>query len=107
MGLESRNRDMQDARTLVEFFTMMDVDGSKSVSHDEFLAVFEEPKFLAFLHARGLDISDVDGLWDILRTAAGEEEFDIDMLVGSILRMKGLATAVDALTVRHELRMVA
>merc|ERR1712137_86169 len=89
-----------------EYLSDADMDGSGTISKDEFEARLADPHFQAQLNILDLDPYEARGVFRILNIsdtdAVGIEEF-----IYGLIRLKGTAKAVDVVTMLCESRRIA
>jgi len=95
MALEQRRRHAKEADELYTLLKTVDVDGTNTVSLDEFLQMSDDPRLHGILEVMGLDIKDAALLHDMLLKAHKGAEVNLEFLTDSLLRMKGPAMSVD------------
>jgi len=106
--LEQRRKDEADAKELRELFRKLDVDCSGTISRKEFERCIKNGEVENFLVGRGIDIKDAKTFFTMLSESMDKEnEVDIGTVVGSCLRIKGVATSIDLQMLRYEARTAA
>merc|ERR1712032_1026045 len=105
--MEKRRKDTADARQLNELFAKLGVDDESGISVADFERCVQNRDLEAFLNARGIDIKDAKTFFTMLSESMGAtDQVDIGTVVGSCLRIKGLATSIDLHILRYEVRML-
>jgi len=92
----------EELEDLKNFFLQVDIDGSGSLTKQEFFKATKQRKVRQKLRALDIMPKDIDELWDILDSGMGElkaEEF-----VHGIRRLRGEARAKDILRLYKEVR---
>lgn len=106
--MEQRRKDDEDAKELRELFRKLDVDCSGTISEDEFQRCIKNGEVENFLVGRGIDIKDAKTFFTMLSESMDREnEVDIGTVVGSCLRIKGVATSIDLQMLRFQARAAA
>lgn len=106
--LEQRRKDEADAKELRELFRKLDVDCSGTISRKEFERCIKNGEVENFLVGRGIDIKDAKTFFTMLSESMDMENgVDIGTVVGSCLRIKGVATSIDLQMLRYEARTAA
>jgi hypothetical protein len=106
--MEQRRKDDEDAKVLRELFRKLDVDCSGTISAAEFERCIREKEVENFMVGRGIDIKDAKTFFTMLSESMDKEnEVDIGTVVGSCLRIKGVATSIDLQMLRYEARTAA
>jgi hypothetical protein len=106
--MEQRRKDDEDAKELRELFRKLDVDCSGTISAEEFERCIKHGDVERFLVGRGIDIKDAKTFFTMLSESMEKEnEVDIGTIVGSCLRIKGVATSIDLQMLRYEARSAA
>eukprot|EP00929_Paragymnodinium_shiwhaense_P025170 TRINITY_DN15283_c2_g1_i1.p1 TRINITY_DN15283_c2_g1~~TRINITY_DN15283_c2_g1_i1.p1 ORF type:complete len:762 (-),score=159.92 TRINITY_DN15283_c2_g1_i1:148-2433(-) len=100
--LDKHIQDLGDARELMRICKEADTDFSGSVSVDEFSIFMENEKFREFLELRGIDIKDTGLFFHMITSATGCTDVDLEMFVGTCLRVRGPATSIDLHTIGFE-----
>merc|ERR1712151_835879 len=89
-------------------FRKLDVDCSGTISAQEFERCIKNGDVERFLVGRGIDIKDAKTFFTMLSESMGKDkEVDIGTIVGSCLRIKGVATSIDLQILRYEARTAA
>jgi len=88
-----------------ELFIEADVDGSGSISWQEFRDWLQNPRVKAYLATQQLDASDARTLFDMLRVK-DTEEISVDEFIVGCMRLKGLARSVELVAVLQETRAI-
>jgi hypothetical protein len=83
--LETRRKDMADARQLMELLRTSDLDHDGLISLKEFTECMRDPEFRSYFTTRSLDIKDAEMFYRMLSTVAGREEVDIRTFVATCL----------------------
>eukprot|EP00929_Paragymnodinium_shiwhaense_P090607 TRINITY_DN50784_c0_g1_i1.p1 TRINITY_DN50784_c0_g1~~TRINITY_DN50784_c0_g1_i1.p1 ORF type:complete len:676 (-),score=110.59 TRINITY_DN50784_c0_g1_i1:6-2033(-) len=97
-----------DAKELMELCSLADVDGSGTLSADEFQTFMESDRIRRFFAVRGLDIKNAEYFFNMLSSASdGVDELDLDHFVGSCLRVRGPATSIDLHMFAYEHKLLA
>lgn len=71
------------------------MDSNGTVDWAEFRTIAEDPNIFASLEVMGLDVHDVDLLFDMLRETSRSEEVDLQFLVDACMKRKGPASSID------------
>lgn len=82
------------------FLKQADKDGNGQMDRDELDAAIKNPAITKYFRAIGLQLHEIDGLFNILDDGDGlisSEEF-----IGGCMRMTGNARAVDSVLIMHE-----
>jgi len=93
LALEQKMNDMKDGAELMSILKHSEWDRSSVISYAEFKHAAEDPRLRSYLHVRGIDVKNVDSLFNML--SAGESAMPAPVFVNSLLRLKGLATSID------------
>jgi len=93
-----RREDLDLISDLRNLFSMIDVDTSLTISRSELLASLSNIKVASYFELQGLDIRDAEAFLDVLTTACGQDEIDIDTFILGFLCMKGPANHVDVVS---------
>jgi len=93
--MEQNHRDIKDARELMDWFREADVDGSKTISMEEFKRFVHDDYIRAKLHLRGIHINDARVFYEMLHIVSEGDEVDFRTCVTACLRMRGVATSLD------------
>jgi len=107
--LNTKKRAMKDhAKKMSKLFRHADRDGDGSLDRREFDKVMDDPIVRKWLSSMGLDIDDVDILFETLN--GGDGRVTAPELVAGAARLKGNARSIDLLTFiteyRHDLSMI-
>lgn len=97
---EQMDRDNSALNQMRTLFLEADVDGSGSITQDEFDARLSDPKCSAQLQLLDLDVWTVRGLFKLLDM--DDTGVQIEELVYAMMRLRGSAKAVDVATLLYE-----
>jgi len=103
--LQTRKRHAADAKELLSLFACADLDGSQTLSQDEFELFISQPKFKEFLLIRGIDIKEARTFFNMVGESIGERELEVSQVVRCCLGIKGYATSIDLHILRYEVRL--
>jgi len=103
--LEACRDNLDAAKDLKKIFRSIDVDGSASLTREEFKQTLENVLVQEFFQMRGLNISHVDMFFQILASASPDERIDISTFVSGCLRMRGHATNIEVMSLDHRLQV--
>jgi len=106
LALELRRTLMSEAETLWRFCKEMDVDGSGTISAEEFRAQMENDRFKAHLQVMGLCIQDAEIFFNMMLAADEAEEVDIECFVYGCMRLKGHATSIDLQSLVYQTHLI-
>eukprot|EP00929_Paragymnodinium_shiwhaense_P112429 TRINITY_DN8068_c0_g1_i1.p1 TRINITY_DN8068_c0_g1~~TRINITY_DN8068_c0_g1_i1.p1 ORF type:complete len:728 (+),score=150.25 TRINITY_DN8068_c0_g1_i1:83-2266(+) len=104
-----RQRDSDDAKELLQLCELVDRDGSKTISCEEFEDFIQNEHLRQYFDVRGIDIKDAQMFYQMLCAAAevgDNEEVDIETFIGGCLRLKGLASSIDVQTLAYESKLM-
>lgn len=90
---------------LVELFEQMDVSGDGIVTYDEFEMLLKVPAVSAWLELLDISTKDAENLFRAV-DKGGDGEITVDEWACGISRIKGAATAVDAMTLMASVHRV-
>jgi len=99
MVLDRMKEKEKYAAKLTRFFKGMDKDGDGTLDRDEFDQMCENPQITSWLTVLGLEMYEVQGLFDLLDDGDGRVAYQ--EFVGGCLRLKGNARAIDSVLVMH------
>ena len=91
--MESKRNQVM-IKDLMDLFRESDNDNSGTLSRKEFMAAFEAPKLLSKLGHLGVELTDVEGLFEMLGISE-DDELVIDEFVNMCLCAKTLKRPVD------------
>lgn len=103
--LEQSKQDAKETKHLEELFAgraLGDEECAGSMGLEELRAFAGNAKFRAYLHARGIDIKNVETFFKMLTSASGKGEVKISVLAKACVRMKGVATSIDLQSLSFE-----
>jgi len=101
-----RREDLDLISDLRNLFSMIDVDTSLTISRSELLASLSNIKVASYFELQGLDIRDAEAFLDVLTTACGQDEIDIDTFILGFLCMKGPANHVDVVSLAFRMKKI-
>eukprot|EP00929_Paragymnodinium_shiwhaense_P012939 TRINITY_DN120812_c0_g1_i1.p1 TRINITY_DN120812_c0_g1~~TRINITY_DN120812_c0_g1_i1.p1 ORF type:complete len:706 (-),score=99.98 TRINITY_DN120812_c0_g1_i1:146-2263(-) len=104
--MEKSRRDLDDAKELMGILSKADTDSSGMLSRGEFNEFLHNEKFRAFFDLRGIDIKDAEVFFEMIATSTDSSDVDLEIFVGSCLRVKGGATSIDLHTLAFENKMM-
>eukprot|EP00928_Gymnodinium_smaydae_P097896 TRINITY_DN897_c0_g1_i2.p1 TRINITY_DN897_c0_g1~~TRINITY_DN897_c0_g1_i2.p1 ORF type:complete len:596 (+),score=142.58 TRINITY_DN897_c0_g1_i2:176-1963(+) len=93
--IEKRQKDLTDAKELIDIFHEIDTDGSRGIGWEEFEHLATTSKMGTFLEVRGIEIKDAKTMFKMLCSLSDGSEVDLKSFVNGCIRMKGLATSID------------
>lgn len=100
--LKKKNRDIENLSNL---FHQADVDGTGSITMEEFTALLDSPQVRTWLSVLELEVREVDGLFQLLDNGDGLISFE-EFLSG-VMRLRGGAKTVDLVTLLYENKKLA
>lgn len=92
----------EELEDLKQFFLQIDLDGSGSLTKQEFFRATKQRKIRNKLRALDILPKDIDELWDILDDGKGE--LQVEEFQSGIRRLRGEAKSKDILRLSKELR---
>jgi hypothetical protein len=99
---EQQKQDIADSEELLELMRGADADHSGTISLEEFLACYQEDTYRSFFHVRGIDIKDGCVFFKLLAKISGCDEIELDSFVQGAMRLKGMASGLDAHLLRYQ-----
>eukprot|EP00931_Biecheleriopsis_adriatica_P100962 TRINITY_DN76195_c0_g1_i1.p1 TRINITY_DN76195_c0_g1~~TRINITY_DN76195_c0_g1_i1.p1 ORF type:complete len:647 (+),score=124.87 TRINITY_DN76195_c0_g1_i1:34-1941(+) len=105
---EQTAQDQREVKNLTKLFAgrCLDDNGmTKGIGMEEFRTLADDSKFRAYLHARGIDINNVEVFFQMLASASGKNRVSAQVLANACVRMKGLATSIDLQSLSFETKM--
>mmetsp|Transcript_59457 Transcript_59457/g.105762 ORF Transcript_59457/g.105762 Transcript_59457/m.105762 type:complete len:614 (-) Transcript_59457:325-2166(-) len=92
--IAQKQRDKEAmGKNLKKLFDEIDTSGDGNLSHDELMAVVNNPKMALFMNALEIDTKDLQTLFHLLDD--GDGEISTDEFLGGIGRLRGPAKALD------------
>eukprot|EP00440_Ansanella_granifera_P032352 gb/GFBE01035107.1/.p1 GENE.gb/GFBE01035107.1/~~gb/GFBE01035107.1/.p1 ORF type:complete len:671 (+),score=131.93 gb/GFBE01035107.1/:1-2013(+) len=85
-------------------FKATDTSGDGAISEDELLAILEDPKVKAYLHALDLEVHEGSALFHLLDDGSGQ--VTCDEFINGLLRFKGPARAIDQIAMHVDLKQL-
>jgi len=106
--LLKRRHDIEDAKQLSKLCTMVDKDGSRSISAVEFEHFMEDEAFRKYFEVRGIDIKDTTMFFQMLCASAEVTggDVDVDTFIGGCLRLQGAASSIDVQVLTFEAKLM-
>merc|ERR1712118_41122 len=103
--LEEKMRQKQEYITrLKHVFTHADQDGTGNISMDEFHEMLSDDRVNLWLSELEVEVTEVDGLFQLMDTGDGQVSFDEFM--SGLMRIRGSAKGVDLVTLLYESRKI-
>mmetsp|Transcript_13312 Transcript_13312/g.33397 ORF Transcript_13312/g.33397 Transcript_13312/m.33397 type:complete len:612 (+) Transcript_13312:137-1972(+) len=90
--LSNKQHYINSMKTL---FSEFDLDGSGSLSVEEFMEHLNDENVKAYFDAMELDTSDIGLLFTLMNSDNTNEEIDLDEFISGCMRLRGAAKAVD------------
>eukprot|EP00929_Paragymnodinium_shiwhaense_P057300 TRINITY_DN2867_c1_g1_i2.p1 TRINITY_DN2867_c1_g1~~TRINITY_DN2867_c1_g1_i2.p1 ORF type:complete len:322 (-),score=75.06 TRINITY_DN2867_c1_g1_i2:118-1083(-) len=106
-ALAQRRRDEKDAKEFMALCRTADLDGSGTMSLDEFHALMENDQVHDFFKAKHLDVKDATYFFKMVEAMNDGKEIELEDFVAVCLRVKGGATSIDLQTLAVEHKMLA
>ena len=105
---DQRIKDIADGEELLALFAAADLDSSATISREAFVNLAVDDNFRSYLHVRGIDIKNAEVFFEMMRTLSDQqEEVELHILVGGLIRMKGFATSIDLQSLSFEMKRLA
>lgn len=95
LAQEQRRIDAALAQDLRNILEELDVDGSGTITWQEFSTVASDTMVRTLLNVMGLDLRDAKMFFEMVKSSNGAAEIDISLLTDALMRMKGDATGFD------------
>jgi len=92
---DQRRQQIADDFAMQSFCHEIDMDGTGTISLNEFVRALENEKVKTYLQVQGLDVKDAEMFFRMLLSTSDSDEVDISAFVQGATKMKGMATAVD------------
>jgi hypothetical protein len=91
--IQTRKRHAADAQELITLFSNADLDGSKTLSQDEFELFISQPEFKEFLQMRGIDIKEAKTFFNMVAETIGDRELEVHHVVRCCLASRATPPA--------------
>lgn len=102
-------QEMQNKKELTEIMTQvfieLDENNNGSLTFEEFEKHIEDDKVLAYLRARGIEIGQVQTLFNLLDTDQSGD-IDMDEFVNGVIRLKGGPTSMDLAVLTYQVEWI-
>jgi len=86
-------------KKLTALFNTLDMSGDGKLTKKEFVCVLENPAINAWLSSLGLDVHDIEGLFDLM--VGEDEEISVDDFITGASKIRGQAKSVDIAQLRN------
>jgi len=105
--LEKRQEDVTQAAELTELFLSMDENRSGTLTFDEFDRSMKDIRITSFFDINGLSINHASLFFKMLASLTESHQIHLDTFVSGCLRMKGMASNIDVITLLYQTRLIA
>lgn len=104
--LETRKAEEKEVQGLMAVFKRMDLDGSGTLTHEEYLEGAQDKNVQAYLKSLGLNTESAEMFFSVLEQMTGCGDVPVADFVEGCGRMKGYATAMDMQCMAYQVKHI-